>query len=121
MYLGYTKSEDAIPSGTTAWTKGGVLRLITRKDLHGYDVSPTATAANHGTALNPANWLVSKVVDNIGPVTSSVAHLAHYSASYGTTPDAVYLYLGSGRYFYPFDDTMNQRTLYGFKDPCLTS
>ena len=107
LYMGYTKSEDATPSGTTKWTKGGVLRLITREDLTGNDVSPTA--ASNSTALNPANWLVTKVVDNIGPVTASIAHLAHYPLI-GKIPDKAYLYFGSGRYFYPFDDTTTQQS-----------
>ncbi len=72
VYMGYTKSEDTTPSDTTRWTRGGVLRLITREDLNGHDVSITATAASNGTALNPANWLVTRVVDNIGPVNSSI-------------------------------------------------
>ncbi len=122
LYLGYTKSEDATPSGTTAWTKGGVLRLITREDLSGNDVSTTGN-----TALNPANWLVTKVVDNIGPVVSAIGHLVHYPFSgapnfsaNNTPPDKAYLYFGSGRYFYPFDDTANQRALYGVVEPCLS-
>ncbi len=119
LYMGYTKAEDTTPSSTTIWNKGGVLRLITREDLNGYDVSPTATAAAHGTALNPANWRVSKVVDNIGAVTASVAHLAHYPVT-GKTPDKAYLYFASGRYFFPSDDGSTRQRLYGVVEPCLS-
>lgn len=119
LYMGYTKSEVATPSGTTIWNKGGVLRLITRANLNGHDVSPTATAAASGTALNPANWLWTKVVDNIGAVSSSVAHLAHYPLI-GKIPDKAYLYFGSGRYFYPSDDASTGQALYGIIEPCLS-
>ncbi len=118
LYLGYTKAEDAMPSSTTIWNKGGVLRLITREDLSGTDTSPTATGSN-STALNPANWLLTKVVDDIGPVTSSIAHLAHYPTG-SNIPDKGYLYFGSGRYFFPLDDSNTQQTLYGVVEPCLS-
>ncbi len=126
LYFGYTKSEVATPSSTTVWNKGGVLRLITRANLKGYDVSPTTTAANHGTALNPNNWLVSKVVDDIGAVSASVSHLAHYPLYSMNKPDKAYLYFGTGRFFFPDDDVSSgtplspQEALYGMLDPCLS-
>jgi type IV pilus assembly protein PilY1 len=128
LYFGYTKSEDATatPSATTKWNKGGVLRLITRANLTGRDVTPTTTAANRGTALNPDNWLVSKVVDDIGAVSASVSHLAHYPLYNMTKPDKAYLYFGTGRFFFPADDVSSgtplppQEALYGMLDPCLT-
>jgi type IV pilus assembly protein PilY1 len=115
LYLGYTKSEDAVPGASTRWTQGGVIRLITREDLAGSNES--------GTALNPGNWRWSYVAKDIGSVTSAVAHLAHYPYDSARTPDTAYLYFGSGRYFYKtneIDNANNQRSLFGIKEPCLT-
>jgi len=114
LYVGYTKSEDATPTAATKWTQGGVVRLITREDLN--STSPA------GTALDPVNWKVSTVIDNIGAVTSAVSHLAHYPVK-SSRPDKAWLYFGTGRYFYKtlagVDDPSTQRRLYGIKEPCL--
>jgi type IV pilus assembly protein PilY1 len=115
LYLGYTKSEDAVPDANTKWTQGGVIRLITREDLAGSNAS--------GTALNPDNWRWSYVAKDIGSVTSAVAHLAHYPYDNATNPDSAFLYFGSGRYFYKTNEIDNaniQRSLFGIKEPCLT-
>lgn len=119
MYLGYTKSEVATPDSTTLWNAGGVLRLVTKEDLDGSSVA--------ATALDPANWEVSRVIDDVGPVTSAVAHLAHYpqkiDGSTSPSPDIGYLFFGTGRYYYTIDtgsdDVTAQRRIYGVKEPCL--
>ena len=97
LYIGYVK-EDA---GT--WNRGGVLRLQTKG------------------SVNPNDWEVSKVIDNIGPVTSSVVRLQN-----NTIPPTNWLFFGSGRYYYALpndkDDpgtTTDQRKLYGIKEPCF--
>jgi len=116
LYLGYTKSEVATPTATTQWNDGGILRYVTRENLAGNAIA--------GTALNPANWELSTVRDGLGPITASVAHLAHYAAKYAT-PDKAYLYAGAGRYFFNttegVDDSDTVRKLYGLTEPCLTS
>ncbi|MEF9437594.1 MAG: hypothetical protein L0922_02150, partial [Candidatus Mariimomonas ferrooxydans] len=58
------------------WTNGGFGRLLTKED-------PT-----------PGNWEWSKVMENIGPLTSSVTRLQH------KTKGLLWLYFGTGRYFY---------------------
>ena len=92
LYLGYTKK-----SGTT-WTGGGVLRLLTKEDA------------------DPGKWVVSSVIDNIGPVTSSVAKLQDRKRGH------LWLYFGSGRFFYKkgsdIDDSDGQQAIYGLKEPC---
>ncbi|MEW6108537.1 MAG: hypothetical protein AB1632_05105 [Nitrospirota bacterium] len=110
LYLGYTKSE----TGTTTanWTGGGVIRLVTREDLSGTDITSGGT-----TALNPNNWSWSHVMKDTGSVTTAVSHLAHYK-SRSTKPDEAWLYFGTGRYFFK-DDDITQRQLFGIKDPCL--
>ena len=116
-YMGFTKAESTTLSTSTIWNQGGVIRLLTRKDLNGSDLSIDGTG---NTALNPANWEWSYLVNNIGPVTASVAHLAHYPII-GKIPDKGYLYFGSGRYFYPFDDISTQQAIYGVVEPCLSN
>lgn len=114
IYLGYTKAETNPPDANTKWTNGGIIRLITREDLNGGDVSATGS-----TALNPANWTWSYVTTNIGSATSSVGHLAHYPTS-SSTPDKAWLYFGTGRYFYKEDDITTARVLFGVKEKCLS-
>lgn len=115
LYMGYTKAESADLT-TATWNDGGILRFVTREDLAGNAIATTA--------LNPANWELSTVRSGLGPVTASVAHLAHYSSKY-VKPDAAYLYAGAGRYFFNttegVDDSDVSRKLYGLTEPCLTS
>jgi type IV pilus assembly protein PilY1 len=95
MHIGYAYS--ATGSGNT-WTNGGVLRLATKEDT------------------NPGNWALSKVIDNVGPVTSGIGRLVN------SHEQNMWLSFGSGRYFYQLragiDDADTQRTIYGIKDPC---
>ena len=115
LYLGYAASEDSTPSATTKWTKGGVIRLITQEDLNGSDPSATGN-----TALNPANWTWSYLTENFGPISSAVAHLAHYPSNNNKKPDKAWLYFGTGRFFYREDDlTAADRRIFSVKEPCL--
>ncbi|MGC2063874.1 MAG: PilC/PilY family type IV pilus protein [Thermodesulfovibrionales bacterium] len=114
VYLGFTKAEHSPLLPTDSWNKGGVIRLVTRKNLTGNAVSTVGD-----TALNPANWVWSYVVDNIGSVTSSVQNLAHYTPG-SRKPDKAYLFFGTGRYFYTMDDSSTPQALYGVVEPCLS-
>ncbi|RJQ22240.1 MAG: hypothetical protein C4560_02660 [Nitrospiraceae bacterium] len=103
VYLGYVKRTSSSPY---TWTKGGIGRLVTKED-------PT-----------PNNWQWSSILDNIGPVTSSVARL---QKNRGCTSDGaagcLWLFFGTGRYYYAqetgIDDESGQRLIYGVKEPCL--
>lgn len=105
IHIGYTKRAGSNPNYT--WTNGGVGRLITKSDT------------------NPANWAWSIVMDNIGPVTSSVARLQKNSGcdTSATATGCQWLFFGTGRYFYEIDvnidDPDSQRALYGVKEPCF--
>jgi type IV pilus assembly protein PilY1 len=66
VYIGYVKDT----------TNGGVLRLVINDDV------------------NPANWTVSKVIDGIGPVTTSVVNLLDRKDG------KLWLYFAEGRYFF---------------------
>ncbi|MDD5008668.1 MAG: PilC/PilY family type IV pilus protein [Syntrophorhabdaceae bacterium] len=99
FYLGYTKKDTA----TGTWTKGGVLRVYTNKDLL------------------PDNWTTSSVVEDIGPVTTTISKLQD------RTRQNLWLYFGTGRFYYKnnfgtdIDDADGQRTIYGVKEPCYTT
>ena len=85
VYIGYIQNT----------TNGGVLRLVINNDL------------------DPSHWTVSKVIDNIGPVTGSVTSLLD------RPNQRLWLYFGEGRYFYKQDDLANQRRLFGVQEPCF--
>ncbi len=99
VYIGYVKRTGTSPNFT--WTDGGVGRLFTKND-------PL-----------PSNWVWSKVIDGIGPVTSSVARLQNNKTH------ILWLFFGSGRYYYEIqtnvDDADSQRSLFAVKEPCFTS
>ncbi|MCX5716930.1 MAG: hypothetical protein NTW44_01205 [Nitrospirae bacterium] len=115
VYIPYVKKCTATSNICTVntWTNGGIGRLLTKEDLAGNDVSSTGS-----TALNPNNWVWSKVIDDVGPVTSAVARLEKKSAG------IIWLYFGTGRYYFvqgsTVDDADNRRMLFGIKDPCFS-
>jgi len=98
LYFGYTKCEAG------KCDKGGILRLITKE------------------SSDPSDWVLSVVLDNIGPVTSSVAKLQDRKNG------NLWLFFGTGRYFYkagididdPGDpsDPGTRRKIFGIKEPC---
>jgi type IV pilus assembly protein PilY1 len=93
LYLGYT--QQVTPG--EGWVKGGVLRLLTRENP------------------DPGQWVASKVIDGIGPVTGAIAKLQDRKNH------NLWLYFGSGRYFFNQDDMTGSRFLYGVKDACYTA
>ncbi len=102
FYAGYTTRTGAGTVGNPyTWTIGGVGRVLTNEDP------------------DPANWQWSTVIDNIGPVTSSVSKL------FNKRTKALWLFFGEGRSYYVtednIDDPTNRRRLFGIKDPCYSS
>jgi type IV pilus assembly protein PilY1 len=100
LYIGYSKANiaDTDPiASTTAWTKGGVIRLLTKEDA------------------NPANWSVSKVISEIGPVTTGIARLQDRKNK------KLWLFFGTGRFYYGGDDASSQRHIMGVQDRCYTT
>lgn len=114
VYIPYVKRTGS--SSHYTWTDGGVLRLLTNQDLTGNNVSGGSGGT---TALNPDNWQVSTVMDGIGPVTSSVAHL------HNKTTGELWLFFGTGRYYFRSsagtDDASSQRNLFGIVEPCFNN
>ncbi len=86
LYFGYNYQDGG------SW-KGGVLRVMTNDDGQ------------------VSNWHVSKLIDNIGPVTSSIRTMEDRNNN-------LWVYFGEGRYFTKDDDASTQRKIYGIKDPC---
>lgn len=107
IYAGYTKCADSPCTTSSTWTKGGVLRIITKENT------------------DPGEWSVSTVVEDIGPVTAAISKLQDRKNG------RLWLYFGSGRYFYKlgtsFDDpgdatdSTTIRRLYGMQEPCYSA
>ncbi|NWF75083.1 MAG: hypothetical protein HXY53_00675 [Nitrospirae bacterium] len=100
VYFGFTKAENNPPLSTTKWNSGGVMRLFTKN------------------SLDPDDWALNKVIENIGPVTSAVTRLQNFKE------DDIWLFWGTGRYYFKIadniDDSDSGRSLYGVKEPCFS-
>ena len=94
LHFGYVKHDSSVDPHT--WTQGGVMRLLTME------------------SENPNDWVVSKVADDIGPVTTSVARLVDRKKKH------LWLYFGTGRYYHKLDDQGSRRAIFGIKEPCYT-
>lgn len=95
VYIGYVRENSGV------WNRGGILRLLTNG------------------STDPNDWEARKVIENIGPVTSSVVRLQN------NVLHTNWLFFGTGRYYFTsssaLDDPTAQRRLYGVKDPCFNS
>ncbi|TAN40380.1 MAG: pilus assembly protein PilY [Nitrospirae bacterium] len=119
VYIGYVKSEKAVPDASTYWSQGGVLRLLTMEDLDGDNLITTVGGT---TGLNPGNWETSRLIDDVGPVTSAVTHTTFVpTGNLPSKPTEAWAFFGTGRYFFQGDDLGSQRALFGLKDPCLNA
>ena len=100
LYLSYVNKSG------TEWTGGGIIRLVTRnKD------TTTGIVKN---SLDPADWSWSKVIDLGEPVTTSISFLRNYGKG------ELWLFFGSGRFFYKNDDIEGRRKIFGIKEPCYS-
>jgi type IV pilus assembly protein PilY1 len=106
LYFGYTQANTT--SSGTSWTKGGVLRLVTSAD------------PNPDNWKNPNTWKLTKVFESdgsstVGAVTSTIGRLQDRKNH------NLWLYFGTGRYFYKNDDPASVQRLYAIKEPCYTT
>lgn len=98
LYFGYTICDDltACTSTTPVWN-GGIMRLLT------------------GESIDPNNWSLSTVVSGIGPVTTAIGKLQD------RRNHKLWLYTGSGRYFYKGDVSSSAGKILGIKEPCYSA
>lgn len=99
IYIGYTKAEGSSPY---TWTKGGVLRMVIPEDTD-------------PDSIDISKWKISTVIDNVGPVTSGISKMQDHKNH------NLWLYFGTGRYYFTGDDPTNQQALYAVKDLCYKS
>jgi type IV pilus assembly protein PilY1 len=103
LYFGYTKAENNPVTSGTRWTRGGVMRVVTKE------------------STDPGTWVWGELMDNnaVGPITAAVAKLQNYKPG----SEALWLYFGTGRYFYKIgsqiDDANSRRAIRGVSDPCF--
>lgn len=97
VYVGYTQANSDPIAASTKWTNGGVVRLITMEDP------------------NPANWKSNIVISGVGPVTAGVSRLQDRKNH------NLWLFFGSGRFYFSGDDPSNRRYVMGVKDSCYQS
>ncbi|GFO54976.1 hypothetical protein GMSM_19830 [Geomonas sp. Red276] len=88
LYVGYSQADSG-----GGWT-GGVLRLMTREDQ------------------DPNQWRLSKVAEGTGPVTGGIGRIQD------RRNHNLWLYFGSGRYFFTQDDLSDRGSLFAVKEPC---
>ncbi|MDR3580926.1 MAG: hypothetical protein P4L44_13275 [Oryzomonas sp.] len=102
VYIGYTRADTTVTPNT--WTKGGVLRLQTKQNQ------------------DPTKWSLSTLIDGVGPITTSIAKLQNTTALNGQTTGMLWIYFGTGRYYYKSDlnSPPTPFQLYGVLDPCYS-
>ncbi len=105
IYIPYVKQVQGT-GNTVSWTGGGILRMVIK------DFTPDAIP----TTSSASDWNVSKLIEfNSGPVVSSPRFIRF------TDEGQLWLFFGTGRYFYKDDDVNGRRRLYGIKEPCYDS
>lgn len=92
LYFGYTR--DTTPAATTPTWTGGIMRLLT------------------GENIDPDTWSLGPLLSGIGPVTTMVSKVQDRKNH------NLWLYTGTGRYFYKGDDSAVAGKIMGIKEPC---
>jgi len=101
IYHGYVK-KATVKVGTknvSDWVDGGILRVHTNEDL------------------NPNNWVLSTLIDGIGPITSTPVLMADQCGE----RQRFWILVGSGRHFYKADDQYGRRSFYAIIEPCYAT
>lgn len=94
VYAGYTQCTANCDTVTPTWD-GGVIRLFTNN------------------MITPKDWDLTTLISGTGPVTSAVSKLQDRKYK------KLWLYFGSGRYFFKGDDNARQGKLIGVSEPCF--
>jgi len=109
VYISYVQADTSVTPNT--WTQGGVLRLLTHQ------------SSDPAGKLDPNNaWTVRTLISGIGPITTSVAKLQDTNVRYGSSQGKLWLYFGTGRYFYKTDMSTPSTPfqIFGITDPCYS-
>jgi len=94
LFVGYAQTSGSSSSAIGS-NGGGVLRIFTRQDP------------------DPTHWRVLRLTNELlGPVTGGIAKIQDRKNH------NLWLYFGSGRYYFNQDDMGGNRALYGVKEPC---
>ncbi|MBU5613301.1 pilus assembly protein [Geomonas azotofigens] len=93
VYFGYANCSGNCGTDTPTWD-GGIMRLLTNESS---DVS---------------TWSLSTLVSGIGPVTTAVSKIQDRKNH------NLWLYSGSGRYFFKGDDSSAAGKIFAVKEPC---
>ncbi|HPX61598.1 MAG TPA: PilC/PilY family type IV pilus protein [Deltaproteobacteria bacterium] len=103
VYIGYVQKDTTVTPNT--WTKGGVLRLLTRESA---DPASTDTTKR---------WTLSTLISGTGPVTTSI------TKSQDRKNSNLWVFFGTGRNYFKSDDALStsQQRLYGIKEPCYST
>ena len=93
LYFGYANCEADCDTLNPTWD-GGVMRLRTFEN-------PL-----------PSQWSLTQMIKGTGPVTASISRLQ--DKKYHN----LWLFFGSGRYYFKDDDKSASRKLFGLREPC---
>lgn len=93
LYFGYSACTANCTTESPTWD-GGIMRLLTDENI------------------NPDTWSLSKLISGIGPVTTAVGKLQDRKYK------DLWLYTGSGRYFFKGDDSTVPGKMVAVKEPC---
>ena len=95
LYFGYSNCTSNCNSNTDipVWN-GGIMRLLTDENI------------------SPDNWSLSTLISNLGPVSTAIGKLQDRKYK------NLWLYTGSGRYFFKGDDSSSPGKILAVKEPC---
>jgi type IV pilus assembly protein PilY1 len=102
LYFGYSNCTSDCDTDTPAWN-GGIMRLLTAEKIHPVDP---------GTGVD--NWSLSTLISNVGPVSTAIGKLQDRKFK------NLWLYTGSGRYFFKGDDSTDPGMILAVKEPCYS-
>lgn len=92
LYFGYSNCTNC-GDDAPLWN-GGIMRLLTGEDS------------------NPVNWSLTTLINNTGPISTAVGKLQDRKYK------NLWLYTGSGRYFFKGDDSTAAGKILAVKEPC---
>lgn len=93
LYFGYSNCASNCSTDAPTWN-GGIMRLLTDEKI------------------TPADWSLSTLISNVGPVSTAVGKLQDRRNK------NLWLYTGSGRYFFKGDDSTTPGKILAVKEPC---